>query len=128
MSQVTVVLPDSVSEAEAKLQLAVRLFQVGSLSCGQAAELAGYSKRTFTKVSSQQSVSNTDLQTAKLHDRVCAKLRAREWSSQQLADCRHHGDLFKAFSWGCSGRDKRGSIEPVLSLNTDPSRGTLEWL
>ena len=50
MPQMTVDLPDSVSEAEAKLQLAARLFSVGRLSCGQAANLAGYSKRTFMEL------------------------------------------------------------------------------
>ena len=60
MSQVTVALPDSVSEAEAKLQLAVRLFQVGSLSCGQAAELAGFSKRTFIELLGKQGVAVLD--------------------------------------------------------------------
>ncbi len=50
MSQMTVDLPESVSEAEAKLQLAARLFEIGRLSCGQAAELAGFSKRTFIEL------------------------------------------------------------------------------
>ena len=50
MSQMTVDLPESVSEAEAKLQLAARLFAIGRLSCGQAAELAGYSKRVFMEL------------------------------------------------------------------------------
>jgi predicted HTH domain antitoxin len=50
MSQMIVDLPESVSESEARLQLAVRLFEIGRLSCGQAAELAGYSKRTFMEL------------------------------------------------------------------------------
>ena len=50
MTQMTVDLPESVSESEAKLQLAARLFEIGRLSCGQAAELAGYSKRTFIEL------------------------------------------------------------------------------
>ena len=50
MTQMTVDLPESVSESEAKLQLAARLFEIGRLSCGQAAELAGYSKRTFLEL------------------------------------------------------------------------------
>ena len=50
MSQTTLELPSSVTEAEAKLYLAMKLFEVGRLSCGQAATLAGYSKRTFTEL------------------------------------------------------------------------------
>ena len=68
MSQVTVALPDSVSEAEAKLQLAVRLFQVGSLSCGQVAELAGYSKRTFIELLGKQGVAVLDSSADELTD------------------------------------------------------------
>jgi predicted HTH domain antitoxin len=47
MSQLTVALPGSITAAEAKLYLAMKLFEIGRLSCGQAAELAGYSKTTF---------------------------------------------------------------------------------
>jgi predicted HTH domain antitoxin len=50
MSPVTLELPDSISEAEARLYLAIKLFEVGRLSCGQAAELAGYSKPTFLEL------------------------------------------------------------------------------
>ena len=50
MSQITIDLPESVSESEAKIQLVVRLFEIGRLSSGQAAELAGYSKRTFMEL------------------------------------------------------------------------------
>lgn len=50
MSQLTVALPESVSEGEAKLYLAMKLFEVGRLSCGQAAELADYSKQTFMEL------------------------------------------------------------------------------
>lgn len=47
MAAVTFPVPDSVSESEARLLLAVKLFETGRVSCGQAAELAGYSKRAF---------------------------------------------------------------------------------
>ncbi len=39
--------PRSVLEEELKFQLAVRLFEVGQLSLGKAAELAGLSKLRF---------------------------------------------------------------------------------
>ncbi len=50
MSQLTMDLPDSLTEAEAKLFLAIKLFELGRLSCGKSAELAGYSKRTFLEL------------------------------------------------------------------------------
>ncbi len=48
MAAVTIPVPDSVSESEVRLLLALNLFETGRLSCGQATELAGYSKRAFT--------------------------------------------------------------------------------
>ncbi len=57
MSEMTVALPDSISEAEAKVCLAAKLFEVGRLSCGQAAELAGYSKRTFIELLGKQGIA-----------------------------------------------------------------------
>ena len=47
MATVSFPLPDSVSENEARLLLALKLFETGRLSSGQAAELAGLSKRAF---------------------------------------------------------------------------------
>lgn len=43
-------LPPSLSEDEAKLLLAVKLYEVGKVSLGQAAKLAGFSKRAFIEV------------------------------------------------------------------------------
>ena len=45
--EMRVTLPLSLSEDEAKLLLAVKLYQVGKVSLGQAATLADFSKRTF---------------------------------------------------------------------------------
>jgi predicted HTH domain antitoxin len=47
MPSVTIALPDTVAEQEAKLFLALKLFELGRLSCGKAAEVAGCSKRAF---------------------------------------------------------------------------------
>ncbi len=57
MSTASIQLPDSVSEAEARLLLAVKLFEVGRVSCGQAAELAGYSKRAFIELLGRQGIA-----------------------------------------------------------------------
>ena len=50
MKTLTVQIPDTVDEREAKMLLAAKLYEKGSLSLGQAAELVGYSKRTFMEL------------------------------------------------------------------------------
>lgn len=50
MNELKVQLPANVSLDEAQLLLAVKLFETGKLSIGQAAKLAGYSKRTFIEL------------------------------------------------------------------------------
>ena len=48
--ELRVALPLSLSEDEGKLLLSVKLYEVGKVSLGQAAQLAGFSKRTFMEV------------------------------------------------------------------------------
>ena len=50
-------LPLSLSEDEAKLLLAVKLFEVGKVTLGQAAKMAGFSKRSFMDVLGQHRVA-----------------------------------------------------------------------
>lgn len=50
METLRVELPPGISEEEARLFLAVKLYELGRLSIGQAARLAGYSKRTFMEL------------------------------------------------------------------------------
>lgn len=47
MKTLTLNIPDSVDEMEVKMQLAAHLFEKGIMSSGQAADLAGVSKRVF---------------------------------------------------------------------------------
>jgi len=47
MTQLNLDLPAEIEPEEATLLLAVKLWEVGRLSSGQAAELAGCSKRNF---------------------------------------------------------------------------------
>ena len=47
MKTVTLKLPDSTEEKDLKMQLAAQLFEKGIFSAGQAANLAGISKREF---------------------------------------------------------------------------------
>lgn len=52
MQTLTLHLPDSldITSKEVAMLLAARLYEQGKLSLGQAAELAGYSKRTFMEL------------------------------------------------------------------------------
>jgi predicted HTH domain antitoxin len=55
-TELKVNLPLGLSEREAKLFLAIKLYEVGKVSLGQAAKLAGFSKRTFMEILGQYSV------------------------------------------------------------------------
>ena len=59
MKTITFNIPDSVQldERETKTMLAARLYEMGTLSLGQASELAGYTKRTFMELLGNYDVS-----------------------------------------------------------------------
>jgi predicted HTH domain antitoxin len=57
MKTITLQIPDNLDEEEAKTMLAAKLYEKGSLSLGQAAELAGYTKRSFMEVLGDYDVS-----------------------------------------------------------------------
>ena len=46
-TQLNLELPHSISAADAKLMLAVKLFETGKATLGQSAKLSGYSKQAF---------------------------------------------------------------------------------
>jgi predicted HTH domain antitoxin len=50
MQELKLKLPLEVSPDEVKLLLAIKLYEVGKLSIGQAAKVAGYSKRAFMEI------------------------------------------------------------------------------
>lgn len=50
MNELKIELPPNISTDEARLLLTLKLFETGKLSLGQAAKLAGYSKRTFIEL------------------------------------------------------------------------------
>lgn len=56
MTQINIDLPPSISTDEAKLLLAAKLYEVGKLSLGKAANLAGYSKSTFIELISKMGI------------------------------------------------------------------------
>lgn len=68
MSHATISIPPSVTEGEAKLYLAMKLFEIGRLSCAQAAELAGYSKRTFMELLGKHGVAVMDYPVHELQE------------------------------------------------------------
>ena len=59
MKTLTIQLPDSLdlTPQETLTALAAQLYEMGKLSLGQAAELAGYSKRTFMELLANYGVS-----------------------------------------------------------------------
>ena len=57
MKTITFNLPDSVNERTVMMQLAAQLFEKAILSSGQAAELAGISKREFIQTVGSYGVS-----------------------------------------------------------------------
>lgn len=59
MKTITLNLPDTLDldATEATMILATRLYEQGKLSLGQAAEMAGYSKRTFMELLGDYGVS-----------------------------------------------------------------------
>jgi len=57
MNELKIELPSNISKDEAQLLLAVKLFETGKLSIGQAAKLSRYSKRTFIELLSKMGIS-----------------------------------------------------------------------
>lgn len=60
MKTLTLQLPDRMDEQETKTFLAAKLYEKGELSLGQAAEMAGYTKRTFIELLANYNVSIFD--------------------------------------------------------------------
>lgn len=61
-----VTLPPSLSEDEAKLILAVTLYKEGKATLGQAAKMAGFSKRAFIEVLGSRGVPVVDYSVEEL--------------------------------------------------------------
>ena len=66
MKTLTVQIPDNMDEREAKMLFAANLYEKGFLSLGQAADLVGYSKRTFMELLGNYDVSVFDYSEAEL--------------------------------------------------------------
>ena len=77
MGELKVELPPEVPVEEARLLLAIKLFETGRLSLGQAAKFAGYSKRTFMELLGKYNVPVFDYPPEELKDEV------NVWTSEQ---------------------------------------------
>lgn len=70
MSTLKVELPPEVRAEEARLLLAIKLFETGHLSLGQAAHLAGYSRTAFMELLGKQGVPLFDYPADDLRDEL----------------------------------------------------------
>ncbi|MEK7409354.1 MAG: UPF0175 family protein, partial [Acidobacteriota bacterium] len=67
-SELRVPLPPTLSEDEARLLFAIKLYEVGKVSLGQAAKLAGFSKRAFLEVLGRYQVPVFNYSAEELRD------------------------------------------------------------
>ncbi len=67
---VQIELPSDVSEQEARLLLLIQLYELGRLSIGQAARLAGFSKRAFLEVLAQYGTPVVNYAPEELHEEL----------------------------------------------------------
>jgi predicted HTH domain antitoxin len=72
MKTLTLNIPESIEleEKETKTFLAAKLYERGTLTLGQAAELAGYSKRTFMELLSNYGVSLFNISDEELETEI----------------------------------------------------------
>jgi len=63
-------LPMGISENEAKLFLAIKLYEINKISLGKAAKLAGYSKLAFIEVLGQYKVPVFNYSAEELREEV----------------------------------------------------------
>lgn len=60
MNTFSIELPPDIEPEEARLLLSIKLFEVGKLSLGRAAEMAGYSKRAYMEILGKRGVPVID--------------------------------------------------------------------
>ncbi len=70
MKTLTLEVPDHLDEHEAKTLFAAKLYEKGTLSLGQAAEVAGYSKRTFMELLGNYDVSVFEYSESELENDI----------------------------------------------------------
>ena len=70
MSMVTLDLPSDVRPDEARLYLSMKLFEVGKLSLGQVAKMAGYSKRAYVELLGRHDIPVIDYDLDELDEEL----------------------------------------------------------
>jgi predicted HTH domain antitoxin len=70
MSELKVELPPEVSVDEARLLLAIKLFETGRLSLGQAAKMANQTKKAFMEALAKAGVPMFDYPASDLKDEI----------------------------------------------------------
>ena len=70
MSELKIELPAEVQVEEARLLLTIKLFETGRLSLGQAAQMAGYSRRAFLELLANADVPVFDHPVEELSDEI----------------------------------------------------------
>lgn len=63
-------LPSNLSKDEVQTFLAVKLYETGRVSLGQAAKLAGFSKRTFIEILGRHQVPVFNYSPDELHEEL----------------------------------------------------------
>lgn len=72
MSELKLELPPEVPVEEARLLLMMKLFETGRLSLGQAARLAGHSKRAFMELLGKAGIAVFDYPASDLSEEIGA--------------------------------------------------------
>jgi predicted HTH domain antitoxin len=68
--ELTLDLPANLTKDEVQTFLAVKLYETGRVSLGQAAKLAGYSKRAFIEILGKYKVSVINYSPDELHEEL----------------------------------------------------------
>ncbi|MEB3340944.1 UPF0175 family protein [Okeania sp.] len=63
-------LPMGISENEAKLFLAIKLYEINKISLGKAAKLAGYSKSAFIEILGQYEIPIFNYSAEELREEI----------------------------------------------------------
>jgi predicted HTH domain antitoxin len=63
-------LPPFVNAMEGRLMMALKFYELGRLSLGQAAEVAGYSKRAFIDILGHYGIAVADYPAGELADEI----------------------------------------------------------
>ncbi|MBW3545857.1 MAG: UPF0175 family protein [Bacteroidetes bacterium] len=72
MRTLTIQIPDNIDldDKEASMALASKLYELGKLSLGQAAEMVGYSKETFMELLTDYGVSFFNISADELDEDI----------------------------------------------------------